>query len=85
MENFGDTMVAMPILKPKHLKALAKKNLGLFISNNVYKNAKCLVLKKIKQQFIKDFKVLNNYTLELKYTNPESNVIVLSERQIPKT
>ena len=71
VEKIGDMMAAMPILKPKHLEALVRKN------------ARCLALKKIEQQFIEDFKVLNKYALELNKTNLESNVIILAERQSP--
>ncbi|XP_039138799.1 uncharacterized protein LOC120276135 [Dioscorea cayenensis subsp. rotundata] len=57
--------------------------LGVFITNKVCWNAKNLVLKKIEAKFIEDFKVLNNYSLELKMTNPGSTVIVVVERNNP--
>ena len=46
-------------------------------------NAKNLVIKKIEEQFKEDFKMLNNYALELKATNPRSNVVVVAERDNP--
>ena len=46
-------------MKPRHLKVLVKKELGVFITDKICKNARCLVLKKTKKQSIEDFKVLN--------------------------
>ena len=45
-------------------------------------NAKALVLKKLEVQFREDFKVLNNYVLELKHSNHGSSVNIVSERHI---
>ena len=45
------------------------------------KNVRRLVLRKIEQQFEEDFKVFNNYAMELRATNPGSNVVVVSGRQ----
>ena len=44
VEKFGDMIAAMPILKPRHLKALIRMELGVFISDKVCKNDRCLVL-----------------------------------------
>lgn len=60
VEKFSDVIIGMSIMKPKYLKALIRKNLGVFIIDEVSKNARCLVLKKIKQQFVEDYKVLNS-------------------------
>ena len=57
--------------------------MGVFITNKVCRNAKNLVIKKIEEQFREDFKVLNNNALELKATNPRSNVEVVAERDNP--
>lgn len=57
---------------------MVRKELGVSITNKVCKNVKGLVIKKIKEQFWEDFRVLNSYGLELKTTNPRSNVIVVS-------
>lgn len=46
-------------------------------------NAKRLAIKRIEQKFKEDFGVLNNYTMELKTTNPDSSVVVVSESRIP--
>lgn len=64
----------MPFIRPRHLRSMVKKELGVFVTNKVCINAKGLVVKKIEEQFREDFKVLNNYALELKATNPGSNV-----------
>lgn len=56
-----------------------RKEFGVIIISKVYRDAKCLVIKKIKEQFLEDFRVLNNYATELKTTNPRSNVNVVSE------
>ena len=55
----------------------------MFSSDKVYRNAKRLTIRRIEQQFRDDFGVLNNYAMELKETNPGSNVEVESERQNP--
>lgn len=78
---FGEIITAMPFIRPRHLRALMTKKLGVFITNKVCRNARDLVLKKIEQQFKEDFGVIHNYSLELKTTNPGSNVIVESKRQ----
>lgn len=81
--RFGDIIAAMPFIKPRHLKALVRRELGVFIGDKVCRNAKRLAIRRIKQQFIEDFVVLNNYAMELKETNPGSNVEVAFERQNP--
>ena len=81
VKRFGDLIRSMPFIRPINLKAMVRRELGVFVSNKVCKNAKSLVLKKIEQQFKEDFMVLNNYALELKESNPGSIVIVVSERK----
>lgn len=76
-KRYGDIIFAMPFIRPSHLMTMVRKDLGVFITSKVCKNAKSLVVKKIKEQFWEGFRVLNNYTLELKSTNPGSNVTVL--------
>lgn len=83
VKKFGDVIASMPVIKPRHLKALVRKETGVFVTDKVCKNAKRLVLKKVEQQFIEDFKVLNSYALELKASNPGSNVVIVSERLSP--
>lgn len=39
-----------------------------------------MVLGQIEKQFREDFMVLNNYSLELKSTNPSNSVFIISER-----
>lgn len=39
--------------------------------------------KKIEEQFTEDFKVLNNYALELKTTNHRNSVTIVAERANP--
>lgn len=52
----------------------------MFITNKVCKSTRCLVLKKIEQQFMEDLKVLNNYLLDSMAKNPSSNVVVVAQR-----
>ena len=59
---------------------MVRKELGVFITNQVCMNAKVLVIKKVEVQFREDFKALNNYAMELRVRNPEVTVIVVSER-----
>ncbi|XP_039135770.1 uncharacterized protein LOC120273202 [Dioscorea cayenensis subsp. rotundata] len=79
--RFFDVINGMPFIKPRHLKAMVRKELGVFISDKVCRNAKAIVLRKLKKQFKEDFLVLNSYVLELKEANPESTVTVVSKRQ----
>lgn len=58
---FSDIIVGMPFIRPRHLKTLVRKNLRVFISSKVCRNAKAMVLKNIQEQFMEDFLVLNNY------------------------
>lgn len=55
---------------------MARRELGVFNSNEMCRNAKILVLKKIKEQFIDNFTILNNYASDLRDTNPSSNICV---------
>lgn len=70
--------------KPRHLKAIVRKELGVFITDKVCRNASSLVIRRIEDQFKEDFKVLNNYALELKLTNPGISVCIVAERQKPE-
>lgn len=79
--RFFDVINGMPFIKPRHLKAMVRIELGVFISDKVCRNAKAIVLRKLKKQFKEDFLVLNSYVLELKEANPESTVTVVSKRQ----
>ena len=47
-KRFEEVIGGMPSIKPRHVKAMVRKEMGVFITNKVYKNAKALVLKKIK-------------------------------------
>ncbi|XP_039127844.1 uncharacterized protein LOC120263931 [Dioscorea cayenensis subsp. rotundata] len=78
---FGEITSSVSSIRPKHLKAMVRKELGVFITDKVCRNARSLVIKKIEEQFKEDFKVLNNYALELKTTNPGSSVHIMTERQ----
>lgn len=77
--RFGEVISGMPSIRPRHVKALVRNEMGVSITNKVCRNAKALVLKHIEMRFREDFKVLNNYALELKRTNPSSIVIVVFE------
>ncbi|XP_039126939.1 uncharacterized protein LOC120263096 [Dioscorea cayenensis subsp. rotundata] len=83
VKKFGDVIASIRVIKPRHLKALVRKETCVFVTDWVCKNAKRLVLKKVEQQFIEDFKVLNSYALELKASNPGSNVVIVFERLSP--
>lgn len=80
VEKFGDVIAGIPIINPRHLKVLVKKELVMFITDKICENARCLVSKKIEKQLIEDFKVLNGYALELRATNIGSNVVVVVGR-----
>lgn len=82
-KKFCEVISAMPFIRPRHLRAMVRKDLGVFISNNVSRNDKTLVIKKIEAQFWEDFRVLNDYVMELKETNPRSSVFVVSEWHRP--
>lgn len=49
-KKFGEVISVMPIIKPRHFKAMVKKEMGVFISNKVCRNAKAMVIKKIEHQ-----------------------------------
>lgn len=44
-KNFGEMISAVPFIKPRQLKAMVRKELGVFITNKVCRNAKILVIK----------------------------------------
>ncbi|XP_039131855.1 uncharacterized protein LOC120268592 [Dioscorea cayenensis subsp. rotundata] len=59
---------------------MVRAQLGVFITSKVCRNAESLVMKKTEEKFREDFKVLNNYALELQATNPGSSVLVVAEK-----
>lgn len=79
--RYFDVINGMPCIRPRHLRALLRKDLGVFISTKVCRNAKAMVLKKMEKQYQDEFLVLNNYILELKEANPGSTVSVVAERK----
>lgn len=42
--KFGDVISSMPIIRPSHLKAMAWRELGIFITDKVCRNSKALVV-----------------------------------------
>ena len=50
-KRFGDLISGMPFIRPINLKAMVRRELGVFASNKVCRNAKGLIFKKIEQQF----------------------------------
>lgn len=73
----------MLFIKTRQLKALVRRELGVFVTSKVCRNGGGLVLKKIERQFREDFNILNNYALELKNTNPGCTLDVVSQRKNP--
>ena len=69
----------MPFIKPRHFRALVRKDLGVTASLIVYKTAKREVIKKMEEKYKEKFKVLNDYAKELKATNLKSTIIVISK------
>lgn len=67
--RFGEINTVMPLIRPRHLRALIKKELGVFHKQGV-QNCTDLVLNKIEEKFTEDFIVIHNYAMELKATNP---------------
>ena len=47
-KSYGEVISAMPFIRPKHLRAMVRKDLGVFISNKVNKNTKTLVIKNLR-------------------------------------
>lgn len=82
-KRFGELISAMPFIRARQLRAMVRAQLGVFITSKVCRNGKRLVQKKIKEQFTEDFKVLNNYALELKTTNHRNSVTIVAERANP--
>lgn len=78
-KKFGVVINSKLSIKARQLRAMVRAQLGVFVTYKVCRNAKSLVIKKIEEQFIEDFKLLNNYALELKSTNLGSIVVVLAE------
>ena len=37
--KFGDVISTMPFIRPRHLKAMVKRELGVFITDKVCKNS----------------------------------------------
>ena len=38
-KRFGEIVTAVPFIRPRHLRALVRKELGVFITNKVCRNA----------------------------------------------
>ena len=39
-KRFEEVISGMPSIKPRHVKAMVRKEMGVFITNKVYRNAK---------------------------------------------
>ena len=81
--KFSNVISSMPYIRPRHLKVMVRRELGVFITDKVCRNSKAFFVNKVKQQFKDDFMVLNSYPMVLKATNPDSYVLVISKRQSP--
>ncbi|KAK6272905.1 hypothetical protein POUND7_009988, partial [Theobroma cacao] len=68
--KYGEEITAMPFIKPKHLRALVRKDLRVRVSFNVCRAPKLEVIKKIEETYKEEYLVLNDYVEELKLTNP---------------
>lgn len=47
-KRFGKVIIIIPLTRPMHLRTMIKKELLVFITNKVSKNARDLVLNKLK-------------------------------------
>lgn len=79
--RFGDVISGIPFIRTRHLRAMIRRELGIFVTSKVFRHAKALVLKKLEKKFKEDIMVLHNYALELKEQNPGSNVKIVSENK----
>ena len=77
--KYWEEITSMPFIKPRHLRALVRKDLGVMVSQTVCRAAKGEVIKQMEEKYKEEFKVLNDYAEELKTTNPKSTVIVISK------
>ncbi|EOY32076.1 Gag-pol polyprotein-like protein [Theobroma cacao] len=78
--KYGEEITAMPFIKPKHLRALVRKDLRVRVSFNVCRAPKLEVIKKIEETYKEEYLVLNDYVEELKLTNPRSTIFVTSHK-----
>ena len=51
VKRFEEVISALTFIMPRHLRAMMRKNLEVFISMKVSKNPKTLVIKKIEKKF----------------------------------
>ncbi|WRX26530.1 hypothetical protein QQP08_019017 [Theobroma cacao] len=81
--KYGEKITTMPFIKPRHLRALVRKDLGVRVSFSVCRVAKLEVIKKIEEKYKGEYFVLNDYVEELKLTNLESTIFVTSHKPTP--
>ncbi|XVF65088.1 hypothetical protein PTKIN_Ptkin09bG0218700 [Pterospermum kingtungense] len=77
--KYAGEITAMPFIKPRHLRKLVRKDLGVQVSPYVCRTAKGEVIKHMEEKYKEEFQNLNNYAEELKATNYGSTVIVKSD------
>lgn len=46
-KRFRETLTAMPFIKPRHFRAMVRKEMGAFITKKVCRNARRLLIKKM--------------------------------------
>ncbi|GAV76178.1 hypothetical protein CFOL_v3_19653 [Cephalotus follicularis] len=73
---FKDNIKAIPKLKSKQLKDLARADLKVEVSIDMYKRAKKKVVEEIKENHKEDFGRLWSYAAKLRNTNPGSTIIL---------
>lgn len=78
VKRFPEIISGMPTIRPRHLKAMLRKEMGVFITNKVCIFTKAIVLKKIKVLIREDFMFLTNYAVEFKHSNPGRSVNIVS-------
>ena len=55
--KYWEEITSMPFIKPRHLRALVRKDLGVMVSHTVCITTKGEVIKQMEEKYKKEFKV----------------------------
>ena len=81
--KYSQKITSMSFIKPRHIRALVRKDLGVMVTPSVCRAAKGEVIKQMEQKYKDEFITLNDYAEELKATNYGSTVYVISKKVAP--
>ena len=78
--KYREDITTMLFSKPRHIRALVRKDLGVLVSLTMCTTEKGEVIKQIKEKYKEEYRVLNDYVEEPKAINHRNTIFVISKK-----